>query len=117
LENVWEAEVYQDDSQKYTGKQLEMKPRPGFDILMMQNMHKSPLSDSAQAMTQSGALGDPSLKNFDFKNVADGEISQFMRDSPAMTPHMPMPQDTDTTSQAIALNGNSYPGHPLSNPE
>jgi hypothetical protein len=116
LENVWEAEDYQDDSQKSTGKILKMKPRPGSDIPMIQNMHKSPLNDSAQVMTHSGAPGDPNLNIFDFKNVAEGEISQFMRYSPTGAPHMSMPQDTDTTSEAIALNGNSPPEDPLSNP-
>jgi hypothetical protein len=66
-------------------------------------------------MTQSRVSGDPSLKIFDFKNVAEVEISQFPRDSLARANRML--EDTDSHIDANAPNEDSDLGNPDANPE
>jgi hypothetical protein len=66
-------------------------------------------------MTQSGSLGDQSLKKFDFKNMAEVEISQFGRDSLARANRML--EDTDSCIDLNAPNGDSDLGNLVANPE
>jgi hypothetical protein len=66
-------------------------------------------------MTQSGSMGDQSLKNFDFKNMAEVEISQFGRDSLARANRML--EDTDSCIDLNAPNGDSDLGNLVANPE